>query len=173
MGGLRERVTVFGADHAVAVIEHGRGAAVDLFESTDVGADVDILGPIAAEVVAPHTTEVVDQGQVGHDAAQGCLPEVLVHVDQPRDHDHPLRVDHLAALGRLQIWAHLDDPGAVDQDRASLQLTDLWVHRDDPTVTDHNSGIHGFSPRSACGNGCSPHDDVDTLVLLSWLAPLR
>ena len=89
-------------------------------------------------------------------AAQDRVPHVPVGLDQPRQHDHAARVEHLGTW-RLQPAAHRDDRAVAHMDVGAGQVAGLAVHRHHMAAAHQPFTARGQATAARRGRGAACH----------------
>ena len=116
-------------------------AGIERAQRTGQVADIGVLGTIVIGRGAGNVAEIVREHSVRQHVAQRALIEMMVRVDEARQHDHARRVD----CGRVgaNIRAHGDDLLVLDQDVRLLEVSDGGIE------AQHHAALTGYGPGRA------------------------
>ena len=154
--GIRETldqgVAVLGRIGDLRQVGDGGDAGIERAQRTDQIADIGVFGTIVIGGGAGNVAEIVREHAVRQHVAQRALIEMMVRVDEARQHDHARRVDH----GRVgaDIRAHGDDLLVLDQDVGLLEISDGGI------VAEHHAALEQGTDRAALGDR-GPRDAGD------------
>src|SRR5690606_39094861 len=124
-------------------VEHGRHAVREELHGAGARRGREVLGrDVLRHGVDPR--EVLPAPAVRADAPHGCLPQVVVRVDEPRHDDRAGAVDHLVRV-EVQALADGGDAAAVDQEVTVLEVAQLLVHREEVGALDQRGGQLAFA----------------------------
>ena len=127
-------------------------AGIERAQRTGQVADIGVLGTIVIGRGAGNVAEIVREHAVRQHVAQRALIEMMVRVDEARQHDHARRVD-CRCVG-ANIRAHGHDPLVLNQDVRLLEVSDGGIE------AQHHAALEQGTDRTALGER-GPHDAGD------------
>ena len=149
---LDQGVAVLGRIGDLRQVGDGGDAGIERAQRAGQIADIGVLGTIVIGGGAGNVAEIVREHAVRQHVAQRALIEMMVRVDEARQHDHARRVDR----GRVgaDIRAHGDDLLVLDQDVRLLEVSDGGIE------AQHHAALEQGTDRAALGER-GPRDAGD------------
>ncbi len=137
---IQRSVRVFGTARVVAGVDDGGDAGVERRYRGELRALVHVLWPVGGtQRFGDHRDigeEVVD---VGHHATHHSEPGMMVGIDEAWKNNGISSVYDLGIVG-VQALADGDDPAALDEDVAGLEVRDIGIHRHDGAAPEELTG---------------------------------
>jgi hypothetical protein len=162
---LDQGIAVLGRVGYLREIGDGGDAGIDRAQRTDQIADVGVLDPIMVGGRAGNVAEIIGQQPVGQHIAQGALVEVMMGVDEARQHDHVPGVDD-SGVGS-DVGSHRGDLRAFDQHVGLVEVADGAIEAQHHAALEQDAGRTalckcGPPPNGAAGQerGAARQQDI-------------